>query len=96
MCYLAKVLISQAYSVFFILNNVIAPYMLTAWNLKGKAAFPAAGFTILLLIWGYFRLPEMTGRSFEELDILFGRKVPARQFAKYDIEKEDRQAHSTA
>ena len=27
-------------------------------NLKGKAAFLAAAFTILLLIWAYFRLPE--------------------------------------
>jgi SP family general alpha glucoside:H+ symporter-like MFS transporter len=44
----------------------------TKGNLKGKAAFPASGFLVGCLIWGYFRLPEMKGRTFEELDILFG------------------------
>jgi SP family general alpha glucoside:H+ symporter-like MFS transporter len=35
------------------MNSVVAPYMLNPkeGNLKGKAAFPAGAFTVLLLVW---------------------------------------------
>ena len=64
----------STYYVTLIVNSIVAPYMLnpTKGNLKGKAAFPAAAFLIGCLIWGYFRLPETRGRTFEELDIMFG------------------------
>jgi SP family general alpha glucoside:H+ symporter-like MFS transporter len=53
------------------------------------------------LIWVFFRLPETGGRTFEELDILFERRVPARKFARtkidayhaYDELVEDLKAH---
>jgi SP family general alpha glucoside:H+ symporter-like MFS transporter len=34
------------------------PYMLNPkeGNLKGKAAFPAGAFTVLLLVWAFYRL----------------------------------------
>ena len=51
-------------------------------NLKGKAAFPAGVFTAMLLVWGYFRLPETKGMTPETLDHLFFNRVPARQFKK--------------
>lgn len=54
----------------------------TAWNWKGKAAFLWCGTCVLALVWTYFRLPEAKGRSFRELDILFERGVPARDFKK--------------
>lgn len=61
---------------------VVAPYMLnpTEGNLKGKAAFPAAGFTVMLITWPYFRLPELKGMTADTLDHLFQRKVSARKF----------------
>jgi hypothetical protein len=31
------------------------------------------------------RIPESRGRTFEELDILFERKVPARKFREYNL-----------
>ncbi|ORY84128.1 general substrate transporter [Leucosporidium creatinivorum] len=84
------------YYAVLISASVLSPYFLQTWNLKGKAAFPAFGFTLLSLIWSFVRLPEMKGRNFEELDILFGLKVPARQFSSYVITEEDKEvvAHS--
>ena len=38
-----------------------APYFLQTWDLKGKSAFPAFGFTVLLLNWAWWRLPEAKG-----------------------------------
>jgi SP family general alpha glucoside:H+ symporter-like MFS transporter len=34
-------------------------------------------------------LPEMKGRSYREIDILFNRKVPARQWKKTVIDVQD-------
>lgn len=38
----------------------------------------------------YFRLPEPTGRTFAEIDLLFERKVPARAFSKTKVDAFDR------
>lgn len=35
-------------------------------------------------IWVYFFLPEVKGRSLEEIDEMFLAKVPARRFRKYE------------
>lgn len=39
----------------------------------------------------YFFIPEMKNRSYREIDILFKRKVPARQWTKtvVDIEADE-------
>ncbi|KAK7906294.1 hypothetical protein LTR67_001020 [Exophiala xenobiotica] len=73
----------------------------TAWGWEGKTAFFFGGLCIPCLIWVFFRLPETGGRTFEELDILFERRVPARKFAStkidayhaYDEMVEDLKAH---
>jgi SP family general alpha glucoside:H+ symporter-like MFS transporter len=61
----------------------------TAWDMAGKAAFVWAGTACLVWISCYFYLPECKDRSFRELDILFHRKVPARQFATTVVNDED-------
>ena len=33
-----------------------------------------------MTVWAYFRLPETKDRSASELDELFERRIPARQF----------------
>ena len=70
------------YYVLSMINTVVAPYMLNVseGDLKGKAAFPAAGFTIFLLLWTFYRLPETKGLTTETLDYLFAERVPARRF----------------
>lgn len=36
-----------------------------------------------MLLFYFFFLPEMTGRSLEEVNELFNARVPARKFATY-------------
>jgi len=52
----------------------------TAGNWKGKIGFFWGGFCVLCLIWTYYRLPELKGRTYEELDLLFLKRVSARRF----------------
>jgi len=52
-----------------------------AWNLKGYTGFVWAGTCFGMFVWSYFRLPETCNRTYHELDIMFARKVPAREFA---------------
>ncbi|RAL08039.1 sugar transporter [Aspergillus homomorphus CBS 101889] len=87
------------YYIAQIVCNVVNPYMLnpTAGDWKGKTGFFWAGWALLFFIWTYFRLPETKGKTFEELDILFARKISARKFAKYRVDAytEGEQALST-
>lgn len=55
-------------------------------NWGGKLGFLFAGTTLLCLVYCFFYLPETKGRTFEELDILFEKKVPSREFKKYQID----------
>ncbi|KAL2173488.1 general substrate transporter [Thermothelomyces heterothallicus CBS 202.75] len=73
-----------------IVTTVAMPYMLNTdeANWGGKAGFLFGGISLLCLVWCHFRLPESRGRTFEELDILFQRKIPARQFKNYDLLRE--------
>jgi MFS transporter, SP family, general alpha glucoside:H+ symporter len=49
---------------------------------------------VLCLIYIYFYQPETTGRSYEELDELYIKKVPAREFKAFvtDAEKQGQEA----
>ena len=38
-----------------------------------------------MLIYHFFRLPEPSGRSFAEMDLLFERRTPARKFKTANI-----------
>ncbi|KFY69324.1 hypothetical protein V496_00326 [Pseudogymnoascus sp. VKM F-4515 (FW-2607)] len=76
------------YYIAQIISNVVNPYMLnpTAGDWKGKTGFVWGGCAFLFFIWTFFRLPEMKGRTFEELDLLFAMKVKTRDFAKYKVD----------
>ncbi|OXH65263.1 MFS transporter, SP family, general alpha glucoside:H+ symporter [Cryptococcus neoformans] len=78
----------NAYNVTAIVANVLTPYMVnpSAWNWKQFTGFFWVGSTLLCLIYAYFRIPEPSGRTFAEIDLLFERGVSARQFkhAKVD------------
>ncbi|ORX36064.1 general substrate transporter [Kockovaella imperatae] len=77
-----------SYNVFSVAFGVMMPYMLnpTEWGWKGKIGFFWGPICALCFLWAYFRLPEMKGRSYYELDILFERKIPARNFATTFVE----------
>ncbi|KAM0085613.1 hypothetical protein ACKRZS_002119 [Fusarium odoratissimum] len=76
--------VQAAASVVF---TIVMPLMLNTdeANWGSKTAFLFGGISLVCLVWCYFRLPESQGRTFEELDILFQRRVPARQFKKFDL-----------
>lgn len=72
------------YAVSTIVAGVLTPYQLnpTAWNWSAKTGFFWAGGCVISIVFTYFYVPEPKGRTTAELDLLFERKVPARQFSK--------------
>lgn len=78
-----------AYSTLGIVYNVASPYLIngTEANLGPKTGLVYGSISLLCCFWCYFRLPECKDRTFEELDIMFERKVPTRQFKDYVIEQ---------
>ena len=78
----------NAYYLFSVVSNVLEPYFInpTVWNLKGYTAFFWAGTCLLTYVWAFFRLPETKGRSFDEVDVLFAKRLPAREFKGYQVD----------
>ncbi|RDW83515.1 hypothetical protein BP5796_05006 [Coleophoma crateriformis] len=69
----------------------LGSYMLnpTGGNLGGKCGYVWGATGFLCLVTAYFFLPEMKGRSYREIDILFNRKVPARKWTQTEIDVQD-------
>jgi MFS transporter, SP family, general alpha glucoside:H+ symporter len=55
-------------------------------NLRGKLAFVYVGICIPCIAYCWFYLPETKGRTYEELDLMFERKIKTRDFAAYRFE----------
>jgi hypothetical protein len=71
-----------SWSVSNICNFVASftlPYLLSApyANLESKVAFIYGALSIVFIVWAYFYLPDLAGRSLEEIDELFEARVPA-------------------
>ncbi|KAK7699143.1 hypothetical protein SLS64_011920 [Diaporthe eres] len=79
-----------AYYIVNIPCIFLASYMLNPdeANLGGKCGYVWAGTGFVCFLAAFFFLPEMKGRSYREIDILFKRKVPARQWKKTAIDIE--------
>ncbi|KAJ6789112.1 hypothetical protein PWT90_08946 [Aphanocladium album] len=71
-----------------IVMTIAIPYMINPAqaNLRGKLGFFFGGLAGICFVWAYFRVPETKGRTYEELDLLFDKNVPARRFAGYKLE----------
>jgi SP family general alpha glucoside:H+ symporter-like MFS transporter len=69
-------------NVFGVLMNIVVPLLINpdAAHLGGKIGFIFGGTALVSVIWVYFRVPETAHRTFEELDWLFEKGVPARKF----------------
>jgi len=78
----------NSYNIVNILSNVIEPYLInpTDANLKGKTAFVWFATSFLTVLWALFRLPETRGKTYEELDVLFEKRIPAWKFASTNID----------
>lgn len=60
---------------------------LPALHCSAHRLTPAQGAVCFLcIVYTYFRVPEPSGRSFAELDVLFERGVSARKFATTDVD----------
>lgn len=57
-------------------------------NLGAKVAFIFGAFAVISTIYLWLYQPETSGRSFEQLDEVFIKKVPARRFKAYKTERE--------
>lgn len=76
------------YNVVGIITGVLTPYMLNPgeWDLGNYAGFFWAGICFCCVVYTYFQLPEPAGRTFADLDMLFERKVAARDFEKTKVD----------
>ncbi len=78
-------LVSVAFStVVDFLAVFITPYLLNEpyAGLGAKIGFIFGAFAIAGVIWGYFCLPELKGRSLEEVEEIFEQKVPSRKMRR--------------
>lgn len=66
----------------------VSPYIQNAGygNLQGNIGFVWAGTSFLSLLFVFFYLPELKGRSLEELDEMFQKKVGVFKFKKFQTE----------
>ncbi|KAL4947218.1 general substrate transporter [Aspergillus filifer] len=67
------------------LTNFCTPYFINPENLNWGAQYGYiwAASNAICIIFFYFCIPEMKGRSLEELDEIFAARVPARKFRAY-------------
>jgi SP family sugar:H+ symporter-like MFS transporter len=74
--------------VFGWLCAFCSPYFLnpTALNWGAKYGYIWGGSNLLLALWVFFFVPETKGRSLEQLDELFGKRVPTWKFSSYVTE----------
>lgn len=68
-------------NLFDFVTSFTLPYLLNApyANLGPRVAFIYGSFSLVAVVWAFFFLPELTGRSLEEIDELFEQRVPARK-----------------
>lgn len=78
---------TAAQATLGIIMTVAIPYMINSAqaNLGGKLGFFFGGLAAICWVWTYLRLPETRGRTYDELDLMFEKRVPTRQFKAYNI-----------
>lgn len=72
-------------SVFGTVMNVVVPYLVNPdkADLKGKVGFIFGGLSAMATVWSYFYVPELKGRTFDEIDYMFQSKVNPRVMGSY-------------
>ncbi|KAJ9647925.1 hypothetical protein H2199_001701 [Coniosporium tulheliwenetii] len=68
--------------------SFVLPYLFNPdkLNLGAKVAFIFGGFAIISLVYLWIYQPETAGRTYEELDEMFMKRVPARKFRTFKTE----------
>ena len=75
-------------SIFGTVMNIVVPYMVNPdkANLKGKVGFVFGGASLIATVWSFFYVPELKGRTFDEIDYMFHNKVKPREMGHYAFE----------
>ncbi|KND91006.1 General alpha-glucoside permease [Tolypocladium ophioglossoides CBS 100239] len=70
--------------------NFVIPYMVNPdqGNLKGKVGFIFGGLALVASAWGFFYVPELKGRTFDEIDRMFQARVPPRKMGSHQLEED--------
>lgn len=73
---------------FSFLFSFFTPYLLNApyADLQSKVGFIFGGLAICSFLFAYFCVPEMKGRSLEDINEMFDKEVPTRQFGNYVLD----------
>jgi len=81
----------DTYHLCSVVASVVQPFCMNpdAWDLKGYTGFLWGATALATTVWAYYELPETKGRSFEELDVLFSRRVSARNFERSVVDVTD-------
>lgn len=58
-------------------------------NLRGQCGYVWGGTALVCLIVAWWGLPEMKGRSYREIDIMFKRRIPARKWKQTVVDIND-------
>ncbi|PKS08091.1 hypothetical protein jhhlp_005366 [Lomentospora prolificans] len=74
-------------AVMGIAMNFMIPYLVNPdeANLKGKVGFIFGGLAFIAFVWSWFFVPELKGRRYDEIDLMFQRKVSPRAMGTYKI-----------
>lgn len=74
--------------IWSIVFAVVIPYAMNEdeGNWRGKIGFLFSGLSFFSALYCFWCMPETKDRTFEELDILFERKVPSRKFKYFKID----------
>ncbi|KAJ4421800.1 hypothetical protein N0V85_000043 [Neurospora sp. IMI 360204] len=69
--------------------SFFSPYFINSDKLNWgpKYGYIWGGSNLILAVWTWVFVPETKGRSLEQLDELFEKRVGARQFASYVVER---------
>ncbi|KAL3474115.1 maltose permease [Aspergillus californicus] len=78
-------------AVFGIVMNVVVPYMVNPdeANMKGKVGFVFGGCAAVATLASWVYVPELKGRTFDEIDGMFARGVPLRKMGSYQPRVEE-------
>ena len=79
-----------AYGLGTMVFGLVMPYLYNpdAANLGSKTAFVYFALSGLGAMCGFVILPEMKGRSAQEIDKMFDLKVPTRKFRHWDVDED--------
>lgn len=73
------------------LVGLVNPYMQNAeyGDLGGKVGFVYGAISVSAIIWCYFFIPELKGKSLEEIDFMFDVQVPYRKMGAFVVPREE-------